>query len=99
MKEPVNGIPWCRSKDYDRLLTIFVDSASFPRTYTEWINITEAKIKYFEGLGKQILKVPIDPNEFPRWCLSNGHKTDQKGRIAFVADKLPGLVEQEKRSK
>ena len=98
MKEPVSGIPWCRSKDYERLLTIFEDSATFPTSYNEWIDVAEAKIRYFEKMGKHIVKVPIDPNEFPRWCASNGYKTDAKGRIAYVAKILPELVKQERAS-
>lgn len=99
MAEPVSGVPWCRSKDYDRLLTIFEDSAAFPRTYNEWIDVAEAKIRYFEQMGKHVLKVPIDPIDFPRWCAANGHKTDAKGRIAYVAKMLREMAKQEKTSK
>lgn len=95
MKEPVSGIPWCRSQDYDRLLTIFEDAGTFPATYTEWITVAEAKIRYFESMGKHVVKVPIDPNEFPRWCVSNGYRTDAKGRIEFVRKKLIEQKEKE----
>jgi hypothetical protein len=85
VKEPVSGIPWCRSQDYDRLLAIFDDSATFPGTWQEWAVVAEAKIRYYETDGRRIIKVPIDPNEFVRWCYANGHKTDALGRRAFVA--------------
>lgn len=84
MKEPVHGVPWCRSKDYSRLLEIFEDSFTFPPTYNEWIDVAEAKIRYFEGMGKRIVKVPIDPTEFMLFCTSTGHKRDAEGRRAFV---------------
>jgi len=84
MTDSLHGVPWCRSKDYDRLLEIFEDAFSFPATYNEWIDVAEAKIKYFEGMGKQIVKVPIDPTEFLLFCSSSGHKRDAEGRRAFV---------------
>jgi hypothetical protein len=84
MTEPVHGVPWCRSKDYNRLLEIFEDSFSFPATYNEWIDVAEAKIRYFEGMGKKIVKVPIDPTEFMLFCNSSGQKRDAEGRRAFV---------------
>ena len=84
MKDPVHGVPWCRSKDYNRLLEIFEDSHSFPATYNEWIDVAEAKIRYFEGMGKRIVKVAIDPTEFLLFCKSTGHKRDAEGRRAFV---------------
>jgi hypothetical protein len=88
MKEPVTGMPWIRSKDYDYLLGIFEDSATFPRTWRDWIDVAEAKLKYFESSGKRILKVPIEPHEFVRWCAANGHTTGATGRRAFVTAKL-----------
>ena len=84
MKDPLHGVPWCRSKDYDRLLEIFEDAYTFPATYNEWIDVAEAKIKYFEGMGKRIVKVPIDPTEFLQFCASSGQKRDAEGRRAFV---------------
>ena len=81
-------MPWCRSKDYEYLLEIFEDSDTFPPTWAEWVDVAEAKVKYFESMGKRILRIPIDPHEFSRWCLSNGYKADAVGRLAFVASKL-----------
>ena len=94
MKEPISGIPWCRSRDYERLLLVFDDSLTFPRSYADWFNVAEAKIRYFEGQGKRIIKVPIDPDYFPRWCQTNGYKTDAVGRRAFVAMLLAGPEDQ-----
>ena len=88
VSEPVNGMPWYRSKDYPSLLNIFEDSDAFPRTWVEWVDVAEAKVKYFESMGKRVMRVPIPPHEFARWCAANGHKANAAGRRAFVANKL-----------
>jgi hypothetical protein len=97
VKELISGIPWCRARDYERLLLVFEDSATFPRSYAEWFNVAEAKVHYFERQGKRIVKVPIDPDHFPRWCQANGYKTDALGRKAFVTMLLTGPKDQLRR--
>lgn len=89
-------MPWIRSKDYDQLIGIFEDAATFPQTWAEWIDVAEAKVKYFESLGKTVVRIPIEPREFVRWCAANECKTDAAGRRAFVAAKLSQMQSRSK---
>jgi hypothetical protein len=86
MKVSAGGIAWYRNKEeYERLLTIFEDSHKLHPTYEGWLAAAEQGLKAMQHSNPalKIVKVIIDPDEFPKWCAANGHKLDAEARIAY----------------
>lgn len=83
MQESATGISWYHKRDYATLLTVFVDGATFPRTYDEWLAKAKELEKDVQRRGSRVVKAYVDPIEFPKWCRITGHKTDASGRVAY----------------
>lgn len=80
------GMGWYRNEEeFNRLIAIYEDADQLHRTYAEWLAAAETGIKTLErgNPGVRIVKVIIDPDEFPKWCAANGHKLNSKARIAY----------------
>jgi hypothetical protein len=83
MQESATGISWYHRRDYAALLTVFVDGASFPRTYDEWLAKAIELEKDVRRRGSRVVRAYVDPIEFPKWCRITGHKMDASGRVAY----------------
>lgn len=80
------GLPWYRGIDWDRLLSIFADKEALHDTFADWLadaQDTEAKLR---KQGHRIIRVYIDPIEFPKWCDERGLAMDGKARSRFAAE-------------
>ena len=80
----IMGIAWYKEEDYERLLEIFEDSHKLPPTFDKWLQSAEKGFSNFRARGYRVIKVYIDPDTFPVWCRSTGHKIDAKARIDFA---------------
>lgn len=83
MENTCIGFPWFERKDYEKLLTIFVDSHLMPNNYDEWIRFAEEGMDRLIKDGATVETVNIDPVTFAAWCREKGLNTDGKARIAF----------------
>ncbi len=83
MQESATGISWYRKRDYEALLSVFVDAASLPRTYDEWLAKAMELEREVKRRGSRVIRAYVDPIEFPKWCRTTGHKTDASGRVAY----------------
>lgn len=83
----INGIAWYRRDDYARLLTILEDADKLPRTFDDWLKKAEAHEKKLSTRGMRVMRVIIDPDAFPGWCLANGLNVDAEARRKFVGHK------------
>ena len=84
MKISVVGIAWYRQEDYERLLSLFVDSNKLASTYEEWLKQAERLTDQLRRTGQAFQKVYIDPDTFPAWCAARGLNIDAKARIRFA---------------
>ena len=78
------GVPWFRREDYARLLLLLPDAAYLPRTYDDWLLKAEDFFKEFDGTEIGAVKVIIDLDHFPAWCLANGKNLDYEARRDFA---------------
>ena len=84
MKDVI-GIAWFKDEaTYRRALEIFSDPENMPATFEGWKALVERECELIKGIGNVALRVDIDPETFPAWCASRGHKANSQGRIAFV---------------
>jgi hypothetical protein len=83
MQDSATGISWYHKRDYEALLSVFVDAASLPRTYDEWLVKAIELEREAKRRGSRVIRAYVDPIEFPKWCRTTGHKTDASGRVAY----------------
>lgn len=82
------GMAWYKPENFDRLRAMFEDGQKLPRTYPEWLAQAESGRKVLESAGKRVIRVDIDPDQFPEWCRLNGHNLNARARIAYANIKV-----------
>ncbi len=87
------GMAWYRPETYKRLLTIFDDGDKLPDTFNEWEQKANTLKGSIEADGNIVIKVDIDPDSFPKWCIDNGHNIDAKGRTGYSALMAKNAIE------
>lgn len=76
------SLAWLREEDWPRWLAI---DPNFQPDYQHWLRRMEAALKHYEGQGKRVVKVIVDPDEFLEWSRVNGGKVDSGARATFAA--------------
>jgi hypothetical protein len=79
------GIPWYRAEEYDACVAIMSDRAKLHTSYHLWRMDAETREKQTIRLGKTVVRVFIDPKEFPGWCRERGLNIDANARGQFAA--------------
>lgn len=64
----VIGIPSYKRENWDALMEIFEDRHKLPDTFDQWVDTAQSLVNRLEARGIQVIKVDIDPVEFPIWC-------------------------------
>ncbi|HEX4407127.1 MAG TPA: hypothetical protein VH206_00005 [Xanthobacteraceae bacterium] len=82
---PAVGAYWIKEADYATVLEVFVDGNKMPRSWKEWLKIAEEMERGLTAYGHVVLRVYIDPNTFPDWCIAHGTSPSSEGRKRFVA--------------
>ncbi len=62
----------------------------FPHTHDEWLKLINERRREHELRGFAIRPVPIDPNEFSRYCRLFGQVHDLKRMMDFTIEKVRG---------
>ena len=83
MQVQIIGMAWYRPETFDRLRAMFEDGHKLHRTYDEWFAAAETGRKSLEVKGHRVVRVDIDPDEFPKWCNAKGMKINSAAREAF----------------
>ena len=82
------AIVWYKEDQYDELRRLFKDGHNLPPTFAAWHARVSQDIENARRKGMTIKKVVVDLVEFPAWCIANVHELNDKGRVAFINDKL-----------
>ncbi|HBG17796.1 MAG TPA: hypothetical protein DDY32_00515 [Desulfobulbaceae bacterium] len=77
---------WYKEEHYEQLLAIFDDAELLPPTYQAWLVRAEEKKAEVEAAGDQVMKVFIDPETFPEWCVQKGLPKDAEARTQLALD-------------
>lgn len=85
---PVVGIAWYRLKDYERVMEVMADGASFPKTHASWLLKAMRMERELKRQGSVPVRIQIDPALFERWCAQRGLAPDSEARNRFVADAI-----------
>lgn len=79
------GIAWYRREHYARLRNLFRDGRKLPATYDKWLKAANRTLDRYRDQGVIAVKVPIDPEQFPRWCEANGLDVDAQARMRYAS--------------
>ena len=77
-------MPWYKEHDYPRMRDIFDDGYKLPSTYAKWLQNAEYKFNSLVSDGKTIIKINIDPDSFPKWCIERSLGINAQSRMDFV---------------
>lgn len=78
------GISWYKPNTYERCLEIFDDAVDLPDTFDKWVYLAEQIEKQLQDQGMRIVRVEINPDTFPNWCVEHGFsKMDKHAREAY----------------
>ena len=83
---PVVGIAWYRPDNYDRIVTLMADGASFPKTHASWRQKAGRMERELKRQGSRTVRVEVDPEVFVAWCGERGLAPDSPGRAQYVAE-------------
>ena len=79
-------IAWFKPEDYLPLKVLFDDGDKLHPTFFEWQKSANQLVRMAEASGRQVVRVEIDPVEFPKWCASRGLKLDAASRSEYASE-------------
>jgi hypothetical protein len=80
------GFAWYQREDYPRIREIMVDRDKMHDTYDEWLADFERGELALVLEGHKVVRIVIDPREFPAWCLARGLSPSADARSRFTAE-------------
>jgi hypothetical protein len=78
------GVPWYSRVDYPRILAIMEDAATLAPSYDGWLVAAQNNEAEARRAGIEVVRVPLDPETFTRWCADRGSARTRAARVAFV---------------
>jgi hypothetical protein len=78
------GMAWYKPQNFQQLLGMFADGNTIRLSYPQWLKAAEFGMERHQREGKKVIKIDIDPVEFPRWCASKGMLLNAQSRIAYT---------------
>ena len=92
------GISWYRPDNFEQCLAVFDDASEMHDTYKDWLadaELTEATAK---NRGLLVMRINIDPVEFPKWCEREGFaEINNQARSFFVSKEVERIMKRRQR--
>ena len=85
---PPLGLPWYRREDYPAVLATMHDAQLLPPTWEEWHENAERLEADMKASDHVVIRVAIDPETFPAWCLAHGLNVDAEARSRFAGEAM-----------
>jgi hypothetical protein len=85
---PIVGIAWYTPEQWARLKLLADDSEALDDTYKAWLKNANGHIRGLKKQGLQLVKVPLDVDEWVAWCQKKGKALDGAARSEFVSRKV-----------
>jgi hypothetical protein len=76
-------LAWYEPETYDDIKALMTDGRAFASSHEKWEGHAKQVEAFFIAKGVPTVRVPVDPRDFGRWCVSHGRAPDAKGRLAF----------------
>ena len=78
------GVPWYAREHYPQIRAIMEDAHTLAPTYEAWRMAAENNEAEARRAGVHVVRVPIDPETFLRWCADRGTGRTRAARVEFV---------------
>jgi hypothetical protein len=78
-------LAWYEPGTYEDIKALMTDGQAFASSHEKWEGHAKQVEAFFIAKGVPTVRVPVDPRDFSRWCVSHGRAPDAKGRLAFSA--------------
>ena len=82
------GVPWYAREHYVQILSIMADAHTLAPTYEAWRIAAENNEREARRAGVQVVRVPVDPDTFARWCADRGVARTRAARVEFVNEAM-----------
>ncbi len=89
--EVVIAFVWYRPEQWQRVRDIANDAEELEMSYSEWLQVAEARFAEVLSAGFRVKKVEVDSEELIRWCNERGLEIDGEARSRYAAEKLSEL--------
>lgn len=81
------ALPWYSRKDYPDIRNMVSDPHNLAPTYEQWLAAAENNEQVGRQAGLRIVRIPIEPSSFARWCAAHGLEPDSAARMRYVAER------------
>jgi len=96
--ETAIGISWYRPETFDLCLAAFDDAIEMQDTYEEWLSDAERLEADAKERGLPVLRIYIDPVEFPKWCRREGFaQISSQARSIYVSREVERIWKRRQR--
>lgn len=85
MQPQIAGMAWFKPENFVKLRAMFEDGNKLHRTYPEWLKAALTGQKQLESRGIRVIRVDIDPDDFPKWCKSKGLNLNANARTQYAS--------------
>ena len=86
------GVVWYENAPaWRRMRDLASDPELLEASYPAWLAMFEKQLQILRDGGWEPVKVPIDAEDFRRWCVRNHRKPDAAARSAFTATRLASM--------
>ena len=89
--EIVIAFVWYRPDQWRRVRDVAADAEGLEMSYSEWLQVAQARFAEVQSAGFRVEKVEVDSEELIRWCNERGLENDGKARSRYAAEKLSEL--------
>jgi hypothetical protein len=63
-----------------------MDDDFLPESWHEWLDVAEEMEARYRRDGVHVIRVPLDPATFPKWCHEQGFRVaDGRARLAYAS--------------
>lgn len=93
MQVTATGMAWYEREDWLALKALFTDSDKLHASYDDWLAAAELGFKHMTDRGQLIIKVPISPEVFAKWCKEKGLEPNAHARSMYASLKVRELVQ------
>ena len=76
-------LAWYDPETYEDIKALMTDGRAFASSHDKWEGHAIQVEAFFVAKGVPTVRVPVNPRDFGRWCVSQGSAPDAKGRLAF----------------
>lgn len=94
------GMSWYTPRSYTKCMAVFDDADQLDATFDQWYPKALAIEQDLQRSGQRVIRVLIDPVQFPKWCAENGFaKADKHARLMYGNQKVAEVLLAEQKAR